>query len=140
MSDEKTIWAGTPSQVLNFGSFVVCGIFFFLVFPLFVMIWKWLGVKNTKYELTTERLRSRFGILNKQTNEIELYRVRDYRLEEPFFLRMFSLGNIVMETSDRSHPDFVIRAVPNAEELRENLRTYVEQSRRRTGVRELDVE
>ena len=125
-AEERTVWLGTPSQVINLGSFLLLGLFFWLIIPLFVILWKWLVVKNMKYELTTERLRMRHGVLNKKLDELELYRVRDYKLDQPFFLRIFSLGNIILQTSDRSHPTVVIQAIPEAEGLREQLRTYVE--------------
>jgi uncharacterized membrane protein YdbT with pleckstrin-like domain len=140
MSEEKDVWFGTPSQVVNLGSFIVLGLFFWLVIPLFIILWKWLEVKSTKYELTTERIRSRHGVLNKNTDELELYRVRDYRFDQPFFLRIFSLGNIVLETSDRSHPTITLKAIPDGEELREVLRTHVEACRTKKGVREVDIE
>jgi uncharacterized membrane protein YdbT with pleckstrin-like domain len=139
-TEERTVWLGTPSQVINLGSFILLGLFFWLVIPLFIILWKWLVVKNMKYELTTERLRMRHGVLNKKLDELELYRVRDYKLDQPFFLRLFSLGNIILQTSDRTHPTVVIQAIPDAENLREQLRTYVEACRTRKGVRELDVE
>ncbi len=140
MEEEQSIWQGTPSQVVNLGSFILLGLFFWLVIPLFVMLWRWLVVKNTKYELTTERLRMRYGVFNKVSNELELYRVRDYKLEQPFFLRVFSLSNIVLTTSDKSHPRVVIEAINDGEELREKLRKYVEICRTRRGVREVDIE
>lgn len=140
MAEERTVWFGTPSQVVNLGAFILLGLFFWLVIPLFVILWKWLVVKNTKYELTTERLRMRYGVFNKHTDELELYRVRDYKMQQPFFLRIFSLGNIVLQTSDKSHPHVVIKAIPNGEDLREKLRTYVEECRTRKGVREVDIE
>ncbi|HEX5766094.1 MAG TPA: PH domain-containing protein [Woeseiaceae bacterium] len=139
-TEERTVWLGTPSQVINLGSFILLGLFFWLVIPLFVILWKWLVVKNMKYELTTERLRLRHGVFNKKLDELELYRVRDYKLDQPFFLRIFSLANIILQTSDRSHPTVIIQAIPDAENLREQLRTYVEACRTRKGVRELDVE
>ena len=95
MSEEKEVWFGNPSQVVNLGTFILLGLFFWLVIPLLVILWKWLAIKNTKYELTTERLKTRHGVLNKKTDELELYRVRDYNYEQPFFLRLFSLGNII---------------------------------------------
>jgi uncharacterized membrane protein YdbT with pleckstrin-like domain len=140
MSEERTVWFGTPSQVVNLGSFILLGLFFWLVIPLFIILWKWLVVKNTKYELTTERLRMRHGVLNKKLDELELYRVRDYKLDQPFFLRIFSLGNVILQTSDKTHPVVTIEAVAKAEELREQLRTHVEACRTRKGVREVDIE
>jgi len=140
MTEERTVWFGNPSQVINLGSYILLGLFFWLVIPLFIILWKWLVVKNTKYELTTERLRMRHGVLNKKLDELELYRVRDYKLDQPFFLRLFSLGNVILQTSDRTHPTVLIEAVANAEELREQLRTHVEACRMRKGVREVDIE
>ncbi len=138
--EEKNVWNGTPSQVINIPSFIFCVLFFWLIIPIFYALYRWLDVKFTKYELTSERLITRHGILNKVTDDLELYRVRDYKAERPFFLRIFSLGNIKMQTSDRSHPEVIIRAIPNSEELRETLREYVEQCRIAKRVREVDFE
>lgn len=85
MTDEKPVWNGTPSQVINIPAFALWGIFFWLVIPIVIILWKWLVVKNTKYELTTERLKIRHGVLNKNMDDLELYRVRDFKLEKPFF-------------------------------------------------------
>jgi len=140
MSEERDIWVGTPSQVINLGSFILLGLFFWLIFPLFMILWKWLTVKNTKYELTTQRLRTRHGILNKKIDELELYRVRDYKLDQPLFLRLFSLGNIILITSDKSHPQVILTAIPNGEELKEQLRTFIEECRSKKRVMEVDFE
>lgn len=140
MAEEKDVWFGTPSQIVNIWHFIFWGLFFWLVIPLFIILWKWLVVKNTKYELTTQRLRTRHGVLNKKTDELELYRVRDFKLDQPFFLRLFSLGNIVLQTSDKSHPFVTIKAIRNGEELREKIRTYVEECRVAKNVREVDFE
>lgn len=140
MSDEKALWSGTPSQVINLPVYILCAILFWLVIPLFVILWRWLVVRNTKYELTSERLKMRRGVLNKHMDEVELYRVRDYKLEEPLFLRLFGLGNITLRTSDRSHPVLSLRAIRNGEQLYDQIRDAVEQCRARKGVREVDVE
>ena len=139
MAEEKLIWSGSPSQILNLPAFVFWGLFFWLIVPLFIILWQWLVIRMTKYELTTERFRTRTGIFNKKMDELELYRVRDYKLEQPFWLRLFSLGNIILQTSDLSNPAIKIRAVRNSEHIREQIRTSVEACRVKKGVRELDV-
>jgi uncharacterized membrane protein YdbT with pleckstrin-like domain len=140
MAMEKEIWFGTPSQVVNIRVFIVMGLLSFFVIPLFVILWTWLVTKNTKYELTNERLTLRSGVFNKSSPEMELYRIRDYRLDEPYFLRLFSKSNVVLETSDRSHPRLVLEGVPNGKELINMLRHNVEACRMKKGVREIDVE
>jgi uncharacterized membrane protein YdbT with pleckstrin-like domain len=139
MTDEKPVWSGTPSQLLNFPVFAVCGLLFWLVVPLFVILWSWIVLKMTRYELTTERFRLRYGVFNRRMDELELYRVRDYKLEQPFLLRLFGLGNIQLQTSDLSNPVVTIRAIRDAEAVREQIRTYVEACRVKKGVREYDV-
>jgi uncharacterized membrane protein YdbT with pleckstrin-like domain len=137
---EDTVWSAHPSQVINFGSYLFL---LLLAIPtlgltLFIILWKWLVVKNTKYELTTERLKTRTGVLNKKVDELELYRVKDYSMEQPFFLRLFSCSNIILETSDQSHPQLTIQAISDAEAVREKIRAYVEDCRVKKGVRETD--
>ncbi len=61
-------------------------------------------------------------------------------LDQPLFLRLFGLANVVLRTSDRDQPVMVIPAIPNAAELREQLRTSVEARRDKKRVRELDVD
>ena len=140
MSDETLLWRGTPSQLVNLPWYVLWLLLFWLVIPLFILLWQWLVIRTTVYELTSERLKLRRGVLNKHLDEVELYRVRDYQLEQPFLLRLFGLGNILLRTSDRSHPNVRLRAIRDGEQLYERIRSAVEQCRSRKGVRELDVE
>jgi uncharacterized membrane protein YdbT with pleckstrin-like domain len=140
MSDETLLWRGTPSQLVNLPWYVLWLLLFWLVIPLFILLWQWLVIRTTVYELTSERLKLRRGVLNKHLDEVELYRVRDYQLEQPFLLRLFGLGNILLRTSDRSHPSVRLRAIRDGERLYERIRSAVEQCRSRKGVRELDVE
>jgi len=81
----------------------------------------------------------RRGVFSKRTDELELYRVKDTVLVEPFWLRLVSLGHIDLTTSDRTTPLVRIAAVPDAARLREELRSNVERMRVLRGVREADV-
>ena len=140
MTNDELVWTGSPSQVVNAPAFVVCTLLCWLVVPIFVALWKWLVVKNIRYELTTERLKLRRGVFNKVLEEVELYRVRDYRLEQPFWMRLFSLGNIVIRTKDVSNPLVVLKAIHDSENVLELVRRYVEETRLQKGVRALDVQ
>jgi uncharacterized membrane protein YdbT with pleckstrin-like domain len=139
-ASEALVWSGSPSQVLNLPVFVVCTLLCWLVVPIFYALWKWLVVRNIRHELTTERLKLRHGVLNKHLDELELYRVRDYRLEQPFLLRIFSLGNIIIRTADTTHPEVTLRAVRDGENVLELVRRYVEECRAKKNVRALDLD
>ena len=139
-SSEALVWQGSPSQLLNFPVFLVCVLLFWLVIPVFVAIWKWLVVRNIRYELTSERLRVRRGVLNKELDEMELYRVRDYKLEQPLVLRVFSLGNVTVTSTDVSEPVVTLRAIRESEQVRERIRFYVEECRTKKRVRAIDLQ
>ena len=136
---ETVLWEGSPSQWTNFPVFLICGLLFFLVIPLFIAFWRWLETKCFTYRVTSERVVMRQGVFTKRTEEVELYRVKDATLVEPFWLRLVSLGHIDLTTSDRTTPYVRLRAIPHASELREQLRKCVERQRAAKGVRETDL-
>lgn len=155
MSDETSLWKGSSSQWLNLGPFtaalvgavaIAFGSLFFppgfiaLAIPVIYVIWKYLVVRTSMFELTSERLRITTGILNQRIDEIELYRVKDSQMVRPWWMRLTGLASIVMETSDRSMPTLTIPAVPGGAEIRELLRKHVELQRDRKRVREMDFE
>lgn len=154
--DESTVWKGGPSQVVNLPVFSAC-----LLMAIACLVvgdnlhwsislgalvagaivgWKWLVVRCRKYEITTQRLRLFEGVLNQDIDEVELYRVKDTRIVRPIWLRVFDLGNIELETSDRTHPKPVLTAIGDAIEVREHLRKYVEILRDEKRVREVDFD
>jgi uncharacterized membrane protein YdbT with pleckstrin-like domain len=111
-----------------------------LVIPFFMWLIRWWLTKSTTYELTTQRLRIRAGILNKKVDELELFRVRDYTMEQPLLLRMVGLGNLTMITTDATTPTVAMRAIPGVEAVREKLRNAVQNERDRKRVRQMDVD
>jgi uncharacterized membrane protein YdbT with pleckstrin-like domain len=159
---EEIIASRSPSQLMNLKSYflgflvvVIISVLYFLgrdkwtlpawtlafnLLPILVVVWKYFDLKCEKYELTNERLRIVTGILSRRTEEIELYRVKDFSLDEPFILRMFKLGNLHIEASDKSMPYVHIRCLPKAVEFKESLRECVEAVRDKKKVREVDFE
>jgi len=136
MPDERVLFRGSPSQWENFGIFVATSLFWI---PIPVAVWRWLVTRCTRYEVTSERISHEFGVLSKRIEELELYRVKDTSFEQSFWLRLVGLGHVVLRSSDRSDPVFVLRALRDARELRENLRGVIEKLREQKGIRELDV-
>ena len=73
-------------------------------------------------------------------DEIELYRIKDSTVDNPFILRILGLGNIRLITSDKSTPVITIPAIKDAREVRETIRKRVEYLRDKKRVREVDYE
>ena len=137
-SAETLVWRGSKGQVSRLGTYVLCTLTFWLAVPLLYGGWTWITTRLTRYELTTQRLRVRTGVVSRRTDEVELYRVKDFTVEEPWLYRLAGRGNVILETSDRTTPRVVLEAIPNPHALRDALRDAVERIRVAKGVREID--
>jgi len=156
MPEEKIIFRGSPSQILNADVLSICAVLIVALIAGAVFLstwilaalpvvlafaaWKWIQLRSRVYELTSERLRVMQGVITRRTEELELYRVVDVSLVEPFFLRWLGLGNLVITTNDRSTPVVTIPAIHGVRELREELRTWVEACRDKKRVRLTELE
>ena len=110
-----------------------------LALPALWALIRWIKARSHVYEVTTERLRESCGVLSRRTEELELYRVRDYKVIEPLLLRLVGCGHLVIATADRTTPEIVIRAVHNVAELKEKVRTHTERMRQARGVRDFEI-
>ncbi len=134
------VWRGTSSQWKNFGVFILCALFCWLIVPIFIALARYLQMKNKVYELTTERLKTTEGVFSKVTDTLELYRVKDLEKRQPFFYRLVGVENVALNTSDASSPFILIEAIPSSVGLADKIRNQVEAVRAQKGVREIDVE
>jgi len=139
-SAEEIIWSGSSSQVRNLHIYILCALLCFLVVPIFYALAKWIQLRCRVYELTTQRIRIRQGVFSKRTDELELYRVTDSTVFEPFWQRMFGVGNIVITTSDATTPTLTLEALPDVTSIRERLRAAIEECRDRKRVRVAELE
>ena len=158
-TEERTIWEGCPSPLLIVPVLVLCALVSLgllwgaleldlplgaalgiALVPLAFGALRWVQNATQRYRVTTERLVLRSGILAKSTEETELYRVTDYRLNEPLVQRVLGLGEIELTTSDAAHPIVHLRGVRGPGALRDELRRHVEACRDRKRVRVTELE
>lgn len=133
---EEILWTGTSSQVKNFWLFVAC----ILLVPIPWALWAWIKTRTRVYSVTSERLIIRSGFLNKSTESLELYRVRDLRMTEPFWLRLWGLKNLHLCTTDQTTPEIVVDYIPAGLKLGDIIRRQVEICRQKKGVREFGID
>ncbi|GAA0866535.1 hypothetical protein GCM10009115_29800 [Sphingopyxis soli] len=93
------------------------------------------------YELTEDRLILRKGIFVKSVDEIELYRVKDVRMDFTLINQWAGIGTISIDSSDETTREgaLVMPHIDRAAERREELRRLVDAARQKRRVRELDV-
>jgi len=112
-----------------------------LVAGLVILAVKYLDYLATTYELTADRLILNKGIIAKSIDEIELYRIKDVRIDFTIINQMADIGRITITSSDETtrKAPLVIRDVAQARARREKLRELVDAARRQRGVREIDM-
>ncbi|MEY2559732.1 MAG: hypothetical protein QOG51_147 [Verrucomicrobiota bacterium] len=137
---EETIWRGTSSQKKNLGLYILCVLFCWLIVPIFIGLTRYLQTKNHVFELTSERLKMTEGIFSKVTETLELYRVKDIEVLQPFIYRTVGLENIKVNTSDLSSPVVMLDGIPQDIGLADKMRNAVETVRMQKKVREIDIE
>ncbi len=118
------------------------GVAALLLVPLIAILYAYLLTRTTKYTLTTERILLASGILSRRTENLELYRVDDLKVDQPFFMRLVGRANIVMVTSDRTTAELTLAALLGTTALRDEIRKHVEacRDRKRTRVVDMDMD
>jgi hypothetical protein len=89
---------------------------------------------NTYYIFTTQRLRFRRGIVAREMNQMELFRVKDFSVIEPLWGRLTGYAHVRIVSSDRVASDVWLRAVPGGLKTMDRIRQAVQQSRAQTGI------
>jgi uncharacterized membrane protein YdbT with pleckstrin-like domain len=133
----SSTWGWLRGTLAGWGTLLLC-----LVLVGFVIIAvKWFENLATTYELTEDRLILHRGIFNKSIDEIELYRVKDIRIDFSLIQQWAGIGTITLISSDETtgSTPFVIANVEMAKERREKIRDLVNAARRLRGVREIDM-
>ena len=106
-----------------------------------IVLWKWLQNMGARYDVTEQRLIIRRGIFFKSIDEIELYRIKDVRMDFTLLGQWAGIGTVCLASSDETTRvgDLVMRDIDNAYARREEIRRLVDAARRQRGVREIDM-
>jgi uncharacterized membrane protein YdbT with pleckstrin-like domain len=129
--------AGIVLTLLHYGLWFIA----LTLVALLVVAWRWLENMGAKYEITDERLIIRRGIVSKSIDEIELYRIKDCRIDFSLINQLAGIGRITIASSDETtrSGDLVIAGIERAQERRETLRRLVDGARQKRSVREIDM-
>lgn len=104
-----------------------------------VLGWRAVETACTTIAIDAERLTLREGVLTKTTSSVELFRMLDVTLVQPWWQRLLGIGKLVIHTGDASHPQLVLEGMQNAEWLRDTLNRAVIDIRERKGMREITM-
>lgn len=132
----------SPFLLLSTLAIIVSIIFYpiliFLGIVLSFMAWvRYISVIYIKYTLTVETLTVRTGIISRQFNNLELYRVKDYIVTQSVSERLFGLMTVTLITNDISNPTVKLQGIL-VSNITETIRDLVQKARNNNRILEIN--
>lgn len=149
---EQTLWHGTPSWSLLIGKMlraalviVVLVAILYFAFDLLaqygkigtlvvvaVAIWQvgaivlaYARIRTTIYTVTNQRVIIETGLASKSVEDIDLRTIDDTQFQQSLFERMLGIGKVLIISSDKMAPQYVLRGIPDPRNMRELIRAQV---------------
>ena len=133
--EESTIFELKPAYRARLG-LLVWGV---LLAPagigLILLARAWYLVASTRYRLTTQRLFAQTGLIAKNLEEVELFRVKDVTLSQGVLDRMLGTGTVAVLSTDDTAPRLELAGILDPLAAKEALRTAFRAARQREGLR-----
>ena len=85
-----------------------------------------LPITFTKYSLSEDRLFVEAGLLNIRQEDLLLYRIQDISLKLSLGQRIFGVGSVLLQSSDRSSPVLEIKNIRQPRQVKELIHQQVE--------------
>ena len=101
------------------------------------LVYMLLYMKMMRFTITDEVLVYEHGVLSRQREYIELYRVIDFKESISFFQNLLGLKTVTIYSGDRSTPILPVPGIPLEYPLVRTIRQRVEYNKRRKGIYEL---
>lgn len=96
---------------------------------------KIIKLNKLKYKVTTQRIVIKEGIASTSSSEIELYRVKDLSITQTFMQKILNIGDITIQSAGIQNTNLEMKGIPNAYELREQIRASVHTTRKDNNIR-----
>ncbi len=97
-------------------------------------IWCGLPWTFTQYGLSEDRLFVEHGFFNVKGYEVRLYRVLNVNISRSLIQRLFGLGTVHLDSTDRDLNCFDIVNIKNSENVKELISESIEKERLRNRV------
>ncbi|HVW15840.1 MAG TPA: PH domain-containing protein [Mucilaginibacter sp.] len=107
------------------------------MFVMLFAVYRYAFIRKVQYTITPEYLQVRKGIFFREVDTVELFRIKDYILEQPFVLQIFRLMDLHLKTTDPENPEIWLRGIPLSN-LVEQLRERVLETRKHNRIYEIN--
>ena len=130
--------------------FVICALGFLLLawryYPLLSLLsllaaligcYRFFYIRNLIYTITPEVIKIRRGLFFKRTDQVELFRVKDYVQTQSLLLQLLRLMDLELRTTDPLNPVIWLRGIPLSD-IVDTIRTHVLETRQHNRIYEIN--
>jgi uncharacterized membrane protein YdbT with pleckstrin-like domain len=97
------------------------------------MWYRFLSIISINYIISNETIVVRTGIISRNFNSLELYRVKDYITHQSILMRFFNVMTISLITTDETNPVLKIEGIPFSN-IDEKIRDLVQENRKNNRI------
>ncbi len=133
-SGESTVFELRPLVVRTMLELLLCVVTLGVGF-----VCLWIARMGRRYIVTTQRIETRTGVLTRRRESLDLFRVEDFEVIEPLYLRMRGAGHLKLWSMDKDEPVLVLEAIADVQTVYEKLRELTRAERGRNQVRVVDT-
>jgi membrane protein YdbS with pleckstrin-like domain len=103
-----------------------------------ILLLKIVKLKMTYYEISADRIEWSRGILDRQVDNLDMFRVVDLKMRRSLLDCIFGIGTVGLITTDKSDPEFVFQKIRRPRELYDVIKKASLDADRQTGVVHLE--
>lgn len=104
---------------------------------LVMAFYRFSSIRTIRYLITPKVVRVSRGIFFKQTDQVKLFRVKDYVITQSFLLQLFRLMDLELRSTDPLNPVIWLRGVPQSN-LVDLIRKNVQEGRQYNRIYEIN--
>jgi len=113
------MWRGEPAGFICCVALILaCGLGLVLL-----LIW-WLWCQSTIYKITNLRVVEQTGILSRNTNEVRHVDVRNVKMNQGIFQRIYGTGSVAVSSAGQSDIELTMKNIENPKKIVDTIRMY----------------
>ncbi len=154
-AEEPPVFDLTVSQWDNFWRFIICaviaaavsagliillpmyaaiGVPATLVIMAFIAWFFYISTRNSRCIIRPMRIETEVGVLSKDLNAVDLFRVTDLELKQGLVERILGIGTIRVLSNDQNTPELILYEIPQAKKVYKYLQQQVPIAARQRGA------
>ena len=96
---------------------VCCALIPFGIGALILLVW-WIRCLGISLVVTDKRVTLRRGLLSKATNDVLIADIRNVKIEQSMWQRIFGVGKVAVSTSGQADMEIEVQGVPAPERVK----------------------